>query len=196
MKKNLFVCAVAITLMVMVSACGSNKQTAQNNSKNPFGDTFEAPCQELDTETEFGATGIYKCSAAQKGQAQMYALQNAQQIVRMKIHHAYKGMVSDFNQSYGGNAGNDIQNKISMAGDQVIDAVINDTRATCVKFSAVDDRGDIECYVGIRISKQELAKKITERVGNVLTEEEKMRIDYNEKKFRDRMEARFGTVVQ
>ncbi len=83
-----------------------------------------------------------------------------------------------------------------MAGDQVIDAVINDTRATCVKFSAVDDRGDIECYVGIRISKPELAKKIAERVGNVLTEEEKMRIDYNEKKFRDRMEARFRAEVQ
>ncbi len=182
--------------MVMVSACGSSKQTVQNNSKNPFGDTYEAPCQELDTETEFGATGIYKCSAAQKGQAQVFALQNAQQIVRMKMQHAYKGMVSDFSQSYGGNAGNDIQNKITMAGDQVIDAVVNDTRATCVKFSAVDDRGDIECYVGIRISKQELAKKIAERVGNVLTDEEKMRTDFNEKKFRERMEARFGAVVQ
>lgn len=191
MKKILFVCGLATTMMF--AACGGNKSIAQNNKtgNNPFGETYQMPCEELDSQTEFAATGIYKCSANQKGDAQIYALQNAQQQVRMKVQHSYKGMVSNFAQSHGGNAGNDVQNKIAMAGDQVIDAVINDTRATCVRFSGVDDRGNIECYVGIRISKQELAKKIAGRVNDVLSQEEKARIDFNEKNYREDMEKRF-----
>lgn len=191
MKKTLFICGLAATMML--AACGSSKSNAQNNnaSNSPFGETYQMPCEELDSDGEFGATGIYKCSASQKGNAQMYALQNAQQIIRMKIQHAYKGMVSDFTQSYGGNAGNDIQSKITMAGDQIINTVLNDTRATCVRYSSVDDRGNIECYVGIRISKKKLADKISERVDDVLTQDEKLRIDFNEKKYRDEMEKRF-----
>lgn len=191
MKVKLFLMGMALSIALMTASCGMHKQTAQSNSTNPFGDTYEAPCQELDSETEFGATGIYKCSAAQKGDAQMYALQNAQQIVRMKMQHAYKGMVSNFSQSHGGNAGNDVQSKMTIAGDQAIDAIINDTRATCVKFSGIDERGDIECYVGIRISKQELAKRVSERVSNALSDDEKLRIGFNEKKYREDMEARF-----
>ena len=178
--------------MVMLASCGGSKSTAQNNKggNNPFGETYQMPCEELDSDTEFGATGIYKCSASQKGNAQMFALQNAQQIIRMKVQHVYKGMVSDFAGSYGGNAGNDIQSKITMAGDQAINAVFNDTKATCIRYSGVDDRGNIECYVGIRISKEQLAKKISERVSDALSQDEKTRIDFNEKRYRDEMEKR------
>ena len=159
MKKTLIICVGIATLTL--ASCGSSKSSTQSNKggNSPFGETYEMPCAEYDSNSEFGATGIYKCSAAQKGNAQMFALQNAQQIVRMKMQHAYKGMVSDYTNSYGNNAGNDIQSKITAAGDQVINAVINDTRATCVRFSEVDDRGNIECYVGIRISKEMLAEQ-------------------------------------
>lgn len=190
--KKVFIICVGIATLTLAS-CGSSKNNAQSNkgSNSPFGETYEMPCAEYDSDSEFGATGIYKCSAAQKGNAQQFALQNAQQIVRMKMQHAYKGMVSDYTNSYGNNAGNDIQSKITIAGDQAINTVLNDTRATCVRFSGVDDRGNIECYVGIRISKELLAKKITERVNNALSQDEKMRIDFNEKKYREEMKARF-----
>lgn len=189
MKKILFYLGVAS--VVFIASCGGNKKTVKDDYRSPFGETYEAPCLELDSESEFGATGIYKCSASQKGQAQSFALQNAQQQIRMKMSHVYKGMVSDFSQNYGGNAGNDIQNKITIAGDQAINTVINDTRATCIKFSGVDERGDIECYVGVRISKKQLAKEISHRVSDALTPDEKMRIDFNEQRYREDMEARF-----
>lgn len=189
MKRTLLF--LGLTAMMLMSSCSSNKNTAQNDYRSPFGETYESPCLELDSDTEFGATGIYQCSASQKGQAQSFALQNAQQQIRMKMQHVYRGMVSDFSQNYGGNAGNDIQNKITIAGDQVINEVINDTRATCVKFSGVDDRGNIECYVGIRISKTKLAKEISHRVSDALTQDEKARIDFNEHRYREDMEARF-----
>lgn len=194
MKKTLFLCSLAA---LMLAACGSNKKMNQNTtvSGSPFGETYQMPCEEMDSDTEFGATGIHKCSANQKGNAQMFALQNAQNIVRMKMQHAYRGMVSDFTQNYGGNAGNDIASKITMAGDQAINAIVNETRATCVRFSGVDARGDIECYVGIRISKKQLAKEVAGRVNDVLSEDEKMRTDFQEKTFRDSMEKRFKNFV-
>lgn len=193
MKKVTFIGSMLLCSVMMLAACGSSKTNAQNNnsSDSPFGETYQMPCEEYDTQTEYAATGIFKGSANQKGEVQMHALNNAQEQVRMKVRHVYKGMVSNFHQNHGGNAGNDIQSKMAMAGDQAIDAVINDTRASCVRWSKVDSRGDIECYVGIRVSKEELADKIAGRVNDVLSQDEKVRIDFNEKKYRREMEQRF-----
>jgi len=189
--KKISIITIAVVAAVLFGACRSNKAASADNSRSPFkGNTYEVPCQELDSDTEFGATGIYKGNANQMGDLQLYALQNAQQMVRRKLQHSYKGMVSDFNTSYGGNAGNDIMNKITSAGDQAINAMINDTRATCVRFSDVDDRGDVTCFVGIRISKQAVAKEVANRVNNVLSDDEKMRIRFEEKKYREEYEQR------
>ncbi len=180
--------------MLVLAGCGSSKQGTKhsnNASDNPFGEVFTTPCEIYDTEEEFTATGIYRGSSNQKGEVQKYALQNAQQQVRMKIKHAYKGMVSDFSQSIGNNQGNDIETKVSMAGDQIIDAVINDTRESCKRWSKVFDDGHIECYVAIKISKASLSQAISKAVENKLTDEEKMRIGFDEKVYREQMNERF-----
>lgn len=127
----------------------------------------------------------------QKGEVHKFALQNAQSIIRMKIKHAYKGMVSDFSSSTGNNSGNDIETKVAMAGDQIIDAVVNNTSECCVKFSSVGDDGHIECYVAIRIPKNDLSEKIAKEVSNKLSDDEKMRINFNESQYREQMEKRF-----
>jgi len=116
---------------------------------------------------------------------------NAQTICRMKVKHAYRGMVSDFSQSHGNNRGNDIETKITQAGDQIIDTVINDTQAKCVKYSGVGADGMIETYVAIKIPKKELAGKMADEVKNVLTDEEKTKIDFHEDEYRKQMEERF-----
>ena len=188
--KKMFL-AVAILSIIILSSCTTVQPVAQTQAtQNPFGQTFKLPCAEYDTKTEFAATGIYRGSMNQKGQLQMYALQNAQQIVRMKAKHAYKGMVSDYSSSLGNNQGNDIESKIQMAGDQMIDVILNDTEATCIEFGAVQADGHIECYVGIRVSKQEIAEKVSKTVANKLSEEEKMRIGFNEEQYREKMEQR------
>ena len=109
----------------------------------------------------------------------------------MKIKHAYKGMVSDFSQSIGNNQGNDIEAKVAMAGDQIIDAVVNNTSESCLRWGGVGDDGHIECYVAIKISKVDLAQKIATAVDNKLSQEDKLRIGFDEKVYRDNMEKRF-----
>ncbi len=190
MKKLMFTMAVAAFAMV---SCGSSKQvtTAAPVSQSPFGEVYEAPCTVYDTPEEFAATGIYRGSMNQKGEVHKYALQNAQSIVRMKIKHAYQGMISDFSQSVGNNQGNDIITKVSQAGDQIIDAVINNTSECCIRYGAVGEDGHLECYVAIKISKEDLSQKVAHAVDNKLTDEEKLRIGFEEQQYRKQMDQRF-----
>ena len=193
MKKFMFVSMLVFCFFI--AACASEQQKTANNapagSTNPFGDTYEAPCQMYDDDDFFAATGIYKGSMEQKGELQKFALVNAQTLCRMKVKHTYRGMVSDFAQSHGNNRGNDIETKISQAGDQIIDAVINDTQAKCVKYSGVGADGRMEAYVGIKINKRELAGKVADAVKDALTDEEKTKIDFHEDEYRKQMEERF-----
>ncbi len=190
MKKIMF--TMAIVAFALVS-CGSSKSTASNNppAQSPFGEVFEAPCTVYDTPEEFAATGIYRGSMNQKGEVHKYALQNAQAIVRQKIQHAYKGMLSDFSQSVGNNQGNDIITKVTQAGDQIIDAVVNNTSECCLRWGSVGADGHVECYVAIRISKADLSQKVAKEVENKLSDEEKMRIGFEESQYRQRMNEAF-----
>ena len=185
---------MAMLAMLALAGCGSNKQaTTQTNNKpnNPFGEVYPTPCEIYDTDTEFAATGIFRGSSHQKGEVHKSAMLNAQEIVRLKIKHAYNGMVSDFFQSMGNNAGNDIERKTSSAGDRIIDVVVNNTAESCLRWGEVESDGHIECYVAIKISKVDLAQKIATEVDNKLSDEEKMKINFDEKVYREQMEKKF-----
>ena len=195
MKKFMFVSMMVFVLFM--AACGSEPQRSAGNSstpaasQNPFGPTFKTPCEMLDDDEWFAATGIFAGSFKQKGKVIRGALQDAQSQVRMKIKHAYKGMISDFMESVGNNKGNDLEGKFSQAGDQIIDTVVNDTQAKCQEFGAVQGDGDVEAYVGIKIRKRELAEKIAVDIKNKLSDEEKMKVKFDEEEYRKKMEERF-----
>lgn len=193
MKKSKLI-AVVLVVATILTACGTKKTVAQNTAKgggNPFGETYSMPCEVYDTPQEFAATGIFRGSSNQKGEVQKNALLNAQDLVRLKMKHAYKGMVSEYSASVGGNQGNDIERKMSSAGDRMIDAIINETAQSCTRWSAVEEDGHITCYTAIQISKQETAQKIAQEIQNKLTQEEKDRIGFNEYNYRKQMEERF-----
>ena len=136
MKKMTF---FAVMLIVAAfTSCGAKKQVAQtsnggNGGGNPFGETYSMPCEVYDTPQQFAATGIFRGSSNQKGEVQKNALLNAQEIVRLKMKHAYKGMVSEYSSSVGNNKGNDIERKMTSAGDRIIDAIINETSQSCTR---------------------------------------------------------------
>lgn len=194
MKKMNFIAVIAM-MVVALTACGSKKQVAQSSAlsggANPFGVTVAPPCEIYDTPTEFAATGIFRGSANQKQEVHKNALLNAQEIIRLKMKHAYKGMVSDYSSSVGNNKGNDIERKMTSAGDRIIDAIINETSENCLRFGEVQADGHLECYVSIKISKQEVAQKVAQEVQDKLTQEEKDRIGFNEQEYRKQMEQRF-----
>ena len=119
---------------VLVSCSGSKKAIVYDQSRaplstNPFGQTYDMPLFEADTDDYFAAVGTATGAKAQMGVLQLNALSNAQAIVRQKMKHAYQGMVSDYTNSMGINNASDIASKIERGGDHVIDVIVNDTQA-------------------------------------------------------------------
>ena len=180
--------------MVLASCGASKKVQSQNKVSNtpPFGETYSMPCEVYDTPNEFAATGIFRGSSYQKGECQLNALENAKQLVYAKYHHSYNGMISNYSSTIGNNRGNDIAAKLQRAGDQVVKAILNDITASCIRFSAVQDDGMIECYVAIKVPKQAVAAKTAKAIADVLTPEEKLLINFEEQQYRKQMEQRFN----
>lgn len=186
--KKIFV--MTVMAAALFASCGSQKQAtaSSNRSVSPFGDVFEVPAAENDTEDYFGATGIAYGAKARMGDLQLDALSNAQNMIRQKMQHAYKGAVDDYMVRFGNNAGSDIQSKLERGGTQLINVMVNETQASKGPiFSSVDDKGNVTCYLGIRISKKAMADKIADYVS----EDEELKIRFQEEQFRQRMKESF-----
>jgi len=172
-------------------SCGGSRSTGTEYKAkpgSPFGEVFEAPCAQMDTDDEFAATGFANGSKNRMDVLQTSALTNAQNVIRQKMQHAYKGAIDDYSNYIGNNRGSDADVKVERAGTQIIDRIINDTKAVCgPKFSSVDDKGDVTCFVGIRISK----KQVAQAIANHISEDEELRIRFNEQEFRKRMDENF-----
>lgn len=192
MKKNFFILC-GLVLLLFISSCKSHQTVVSQTptSTAPFGEVYSMPCGTVkDTPEKFAAVGIYRGSSYQKGECHLNAIANAQAIIREKYHHAYKGMISNYNATIGNNHGNDISAKLERAGDAILDIMLNDAYEVCTKFSGVFDDGMIECYVGLEILKGELAERVSKKVAEVLTDEEKEQINFNEFNYRKQMEER------
>lgn len=183
-----------IMIACMLGSCASKQAAAPQGQKsnNPFGGTtYEPPCQVYDTKQHFAATAAFRGSSMQPQEVQKGALMAAQEIIRLKMVHAYQGMVSEYSGSVGNNRGNDIERKMNAAGDRIIDLIVNETSQTCVRYSSVFDNGDIMCFVAIEIPKEEVANRVAKEVKDKLTQEEKDRIGFNEEQYREKMQQRF-----
>lgn len=176
----------------LLTSCASKKVQQTSNASteavNPFaGGTYTVPGFEPDTEEYFAAVGIANGSRNRMDVLQTAALTNAQNVIRQKLKHAYKGMIADYSNYIGNDSGSNSDTHVERAGNQIIDAVVNDTQAQTLQFSGVDEKGNVTCYTGIRIYKKPLAEKIAKAVS----EDEELKIRFEEKKFREYMQEQF-----
>ncbi|MDR0834971.1 MAG: hypothetical protein LBN11_00090 [Tannerella sp.] len=177
------IAAMAVLVVFVATSCGSKKQTAVSNSRNssnPFGGAFEAPCAMYDDDEYFAATGIASGPATQKGTLQRTALSNGQAMIRQKMQHAYEGVVKDYFEHIGANKGSDVETQTIGGGNQIIMGIVNNTSQSCLMFSPVDDKGNVECYIGIKISKSKVANAIADN----LSKSEKAEIRQHAEDFR------------
>lgn len=191
MKKILFLFA-AVAMMFGLYSCGGGtaKTVVQSTpipvpqtvpSNNPFGgETYTMPTFEPDTEEYFAASGIATGPRQRMNVLQQNALTNAQSMIRQKMQHAYEGMISEYASSIGINNKSDIADKVERAGNHIIKVVVNETMARDVKFSGVDEKGNVTCFVGVRIYKKQLADKLADQVSN----DEELKVRFNEEQYR------------
>jgi len=144
------------------------------------------PTFEPDTEEYFAASGMARGSRERMDMLQRSALTNAQNLIRQKMTHAYEGMVVDYSKEQGNNNGTDMTKKIQTGGTQIIKGIVNETMARDVKFSGVDEKGYVTCFVGIRIYKKQMADKIAKS----LSQDEELKLNSDEERFRKYMEEK------
>ena len=167
MRTAVFSVVSACAFMLMIS-CGGSKQAAQSGKKytNPFeAGVFELPCAVYDDENYFAATGIASGPATQKDRLVLDALTNAQSQVQMKMEHAVMGEVKSYYESIGSNEGTDIDDRTENGIKRAIMGVVNNTSYCCLKFSGVDEKGNVECYLGIKISKNEISEAVSDNLS-------------------------------
>lgn len=183
--KKLFAQILGIALLCGTTACGPKKVLVPTYT-NPFEPgAYDVPCTVFDTPENFAATGIAAGPSTQKGAIQLVALKNAQDMVAMKIMHAVEGEVKSFFESVGNNAGNDFQQQTIGGMNTIITSIVNNTSASCgPRFSGVDARGNVECYIGILISKE----RVTNAVIDALSRSERQEIREAAEAFRRQME--------
>ncbi len=185
--------SAVIISCIMIASCGSSRNyqpsyPQPNASRNPFAEIYQVPVGETDTDEYFGATGIAYGSRTSMDILQLNALTNAQDVVRQKIKHSYKGLVSSYAGSISNNAGTDIQSKVERGGDQIIDAIVNDTQAPEKPyFSPVDEKGNVTCFIGIRVYK----KVVADKIADFVSEDEELKIRFKEDEFRKRIQEAF-----
>ncbi len=192
MKTKFFTCAIFALLTVSIVSCGSQQPIAQvQRPVSSFSGSYNsAPDAETDTDEYFVGSGFSYGSRKKKSQLQRTALMNAQDIIRQKLTHSYSGLVTNYMENYENDDVSDIQAKMQAAGTQVINAVVADTyESATAKFSDVDEKGEIECIVNIRVYKAQMAEKITQKLAEELTEDQKARIDFREGEFHKKYEA-------
>jgi hypothetical protein len=207
--KKLLLGSVAVSVVAtVIISCGGSKtgpqsggnggnggggtETATTGGRNPFGNIHKMPCTVFDDENWFAGTGIANGDYNRMDVVQTAALTNAQNIVRQKMQHAYEGMVSDYRNYIGNNKGSDADIHMEAAGDQIIDVIVNNTGTVCgPEWSDIDEKGKINCYLGIKVSKKDVANKLAESAEGLVSKNEEMRIRFQEFNFREKMAEKF-----
>ena len=200
MNKIKFIALTAtLGLAITFTSCAGSKP-----AQNPAGTESSAqqyskpkqvsiPCFEFDTDEYITGWGEYKGSSAQLGKLVFEATERAKDNARQKLSGRFQGITKKYGGSWGNNQGNDLKDKVESGGKEIIDVVLNDARAACSSQDEVPGPdGHQSVYIGLRIYHKELASQLAAKIDDKLTQEEKMRIDFNAKKFADEVEAEFG----
>lgn len=190
MKKNLFVMMALVAGVSVMTSCGGSSKAVVAPTQaivNPYDNLIDSGVEDYDTDEYYTATGIAFGSRKSEGITREKSLQNAQTQLRMKIRSAIvDGIMTDFAKSYQSNDDIDDVSKIARYAELEIEKEIRETRATKIRATPVDDKGDMGIYTVTRIYKKDLAKKIAERVS----EDKKIKIDFGEEQLRELMEKR------
>ena len=199
MNKKFASLAAGLVLALSFTSCAGSKP-AQNpaGAENPAQQysnpkQVSIPCVEFDTDEYITGFGQYRGSSALLGKLVFEATEIAKDNARQKLAARFQGITKKYTASWSNNQGSDLESKVVSGGKEIIDRVLNDARNACTSQDEMPGPdGHQSVYIGIRIYHKELASRIAEGIEDKLTQEEKMRIDFNAKKFADEVESEFG----
>lgn len=151
------------------------------NANTRIATVHDVPCWMADDDEWFYATIQRQCKQSSMNTAPTATLRSAQMLMRQKLSGVYRAVLRDYFDQMDTDEGNYANQHLESAGDLVIKATINETYEVCRKLTRPDENGNITMYMTIKVSKKKFANDLVKKI----TEEEQMKVRFNEKKFRD-----------
>ena len=173
-----------VVVALAITSCKSTQKSAETttpSTKQLDVEVFEVPCYMTDDDDWFYATIQRTCKQSSMNTAPTATLRSAQMLMRQKLAGIYKAVLRDYFDQMDTDNGNYANQHLESAGDLVIKAAINHTYEVCRKQTRPDDKGNVTMFMTIKVSK----KNFTDDLVKKITDEEEMKVRFNEKKFRD-----------
>ena len=185
-KRTMTVLMTALMLSGGMTACKSKKKAAEAATP-PSGETeVKVLCSgpEFFTNDEFfraNALGESMDQATSKKKA----MANARAEMASAINTTIKGVIDNYVNSREMNNREEVAERFEGLTREVLDQRLTGTRTICEKVMKVDATGNFKTYVAIELSAQDLLGAYNERLSN----DERLRIDYDYEKFKETFEA-------
>ena len=157
MKRTVIILTVAAVMLF--GACRSNKNVV---TQQQMGNReVELPCANAapDNENYFGGMGVAENVNMQN--ARLAAINAAKSMINAKLGGLAKGLSTDYLRTQAGSAQqDDVQRIAEREITSVIERMLNDAEQVCEKMYQTPS-GTYQSHIAIRISKKELANKMS-----------------------------------
>ncbi len=181
-KVSLLIPLLAVVVLAMTS-CKSTKpvETKAPVSNQSNADVYDVPCWMADDDEWFYATAQRQFKQSSMNTAPTATLRSAQLQMRQKLQSVYRAVLRDYFDQMDTDEGSYANEHIESAGDLIVKTAINETYEVCRKQTRPDEKNNVIMYVTIKVSK----KKFTDNMVKQLSEDEQLKVRFNEKTFRD-----------
>jgi cell division protein FtsB len=142
---------------------------------------MDLPCFVPDDESWYRGTVARRSPVGRTNTLATACLRAARQNLQQKIKGALKQVTRDYFDQMDVNEKSTEASHIESASDYIVDQFLNDMMEDCRKITQVDDQGMVIMYIGVKISK----KALIDDLSNGLSQDEELKVRFNEKVFRD-----------
>jgi len=143
--------------------------------------TYQFPCWQIDDDDYYYAGASRRRGFNQQNTLATSTIRAANQQMQQKIKSAFKQVTRDYFDQMDINEDSEEASHIESAGERIIDTYLNDVQEYCREVTRPDAEGKIIMYIGIKVSKKELVDALSKG----LSQEQQLRLRFNEKNFRE-----------
>lgn len=190
--KKISLSIVFLTVIVfMLSTCKSTQkvvETEETISSHTNVDVYDVPCWMADDDQWFYATIQRQFKQSSMNTAPTATLRSAQMLMRQKLSSVYRAVLRDYFDQMDIEEGSYANQHLESAGNLVIKATINETYEVCRQQTRPDENGNVIMFMTIKVSKKKFANDLVKKIS----EDEQLRVRFNEKTFRDSAFKVFG----
>lgn len=122
--------------------------------------------------------------------AKKKAMSNARADLAASINTRVKSVIDNYVNSREMQNREEVGERYEALSREVVDQQLTGTKTICEKMMKVNSTGNYKCYVAIELSAQELLSAYNERLSN----DERLRIDYDYERFKETFEKEMESM--